>query len=109
MKSIIIVINFLLVHFVLSAQVNTDSIFDAAIRDAHAGNYDEALKKTELVLKKHPDRFDVMVFVANLYAWKGNYSKALNYVLTAAYSYEEFMVDNFRNKFTRKMLFKHKF
>lgn len=58
-------------------QVNTDSIFDSAIQYAHSGEYDKAIEEAEYVLKLYPNRYDVMVFTANVYAWKEDYDTAL--------------------------------
>lgn len=61
-------------------QLNTDSIFDAAIKEAHAGKYEKAIEQTQIVLDELPNRSDVIVFMANIYNWKGEYDKALTYL-----------------------------
>lgn len=64
----------------LFAQVNTDSLFTSAINDSRQENYDEAISKSEKILSLYPDRYDVMVFIANVYSWKGESDKALTYI-----------------------------
>ncbi len=76
MKQLLVVI-FLFLAFPVFAQVNSDSIFDSAIMNARAGDYYKAIEQAEQVLKLHPDRFDVLVFTANVYAWMEDYEKAL--------------------------------
>ncbi|MPL92724.1 hypothetical protein SDC9_38837 [bioreactor metagenome] len=92
MKRFILFIIPVFISLFVMAQVNTDSVFNEAILDSRSGRYDAAIEKAETVLKIHPDRYDVMVFEANLYAWKGNYENALSFV-DKAYSinpgYEE--------------------
>ena len=80
MKHLFLFFAFFLFSIYLKSQVNTDSIFRLAITDAHAGNYTEALQRAEQVLTANPERFDVIVFIANIYAWKEDYSIALNYI-----------------------------
>jgi len=92
MKRSVLFLISIYVTILLTAQVNTDSLFEEAILDSRAGKYDAAIEKAETVLKIHPARYDVMVFEANVYAWKGKYTDALNYI-DKAYSinpgYEE--------------------
>jgi len=64
----------------LTAQVNTDSIFNSAIINAQAGNWDKAINDAETVLKVFPDRYDVILFSANVNAWNGDYKKATFYI-----------------------------
>jgi len=61
----------------LTAQVNTDSIYNSAIANAQAGNWEKASNEAAIVLELLPDRYDVMLFSANVNAWNGNYSKAI--------------------------------
>ncbi|HBG72018.1 MAG: hypothetical protein A2W93_10880 [Bacteroidetes bacterium GWF2_43_63] len=68
------------ITILLTAQVNTDSLFEEAILDSRAGKYDAAIEKAETVLKIHPGRYDVMVFEANVYAWKGSYENAIRFI-----------------------------
>jgi len=92
MKKISLTILLIIITLWLGAQVNTDSLFNEAIADSRAGNYDAAIEKAETVLEIHPARYDVMVFEANVFAWKGNYKHALG-IIDKAYSinpgYEE--------------------
>lgn len=77
MKKIIVNIIFIILAFQLNAQVNTDSIFNSAIINAQAGKYNKAISEAAVVLQLFPDRYDVMVFSANVNAWKGDYNEAL--------------------------------
>jgi len=80
MRSIYIIISFILFFKVSSSQVNTDSLFNSAINDSRMGKYEEALKKAENILQILPNRYDIMVFIANVNAWKGDYEIALQYI-----------------------------
>jgi tetratricopeptide (TPR) repeat protein len=62
----------------LNAQTNTDSLFVSAINDSRNGLYNEAILKSESILNIYPDRYDILIFMANVYAWKGDYENALN-------------------------------
>ena len=64
----------------VAGQVNSDSVFNAAIINARQGDYDQALDEADSVLRMFPDRADIMIFMANVYAWKGDYTSALNQV-----------------------------
>ncbi len=79
MKRYALFIISLFIALQLTAQVNTDSLFNEAINDSRAGRYDAAIEKAERVLNIHPGRYDVMVFEANVYAWKGDYENALGF------------------------------
>lgn len=80
MKRFVLIIIVVLISNFAMAQVNADSVFNQAILDSRAGNYDAAIEKAETVLKMYPDRYDVMVFEANVHSWKGNYEKALGLI-----------------------------
>jgi len=82
MKQLLVAI-LLFLAFPVFAQVDSDSIFDSAIKNARAGDYDKAIEEAEYVLKLHPDRYDVMVFTANVYAWMEDYEKALMQIESA--------------------------
>ncbi len=66
--------------FFVAAQVNTDSLYNSAIQDSRTGNYETALKKADTLLKILPKRHDIMVFKANIHAWKKDFNTALDYV-----------------------------
>ncbi|MRT93183.1 YaiO family outer membrane beta-barrel protein [Ancylomarina sp. 16SWW S1-10-2] len=83
MKKVIVNIIFIISALQLSGQVNTDSIFNSAILNAQSGKYEKALNEASAVLEIFPDRYDVMVFSANVNAWKGDYTKALTYIKKA--------------------------
>lgn len=67
----------------LFSQINSDSIFDVAIKHARNAEYDKAIQNANKVLEIHPDRADVDVFIANVYAWKGKTDSAKIYVKKA--------------------------
>jgi len=67
----------------LVAQMNTDSVFNIAIQQAAKKNYKAAVENANKVLEIHPDRADVNVFIANVYAWKGNTDSAKIYIRKA--------------------------
>jgi YaiO family outer membrane protein len=77
MRAFLLYSMLILFNLSVSGQVNTDSIFDAAINNAQRENYDEAIEQAQQVLKYFPNRDDVRIFVANVYAWQGNYDEAL--------------------------------
>lgn len=64
----------------VSAQINTDSLFNVAVVDARNKMYKDALIKADKVLKIHPNRYDVMIFMANVCAWNGAYPQAISYI-----------------------------
>lgn len=80
MKRLVISMVFILLVLRVAGQINTDSIFNSAIINARQGDYDAALDEANSVLKLYPDRADIMVFIANVYAWKGDYVSALRQV-----------------------------
>jgi len=67
----------------ISGQVNADSIFNSAIKNAQTGMYNQAIKEAQIVLNTHPDRFDVLVFMANIRAWTGEYEAAMEHIKKA--------------------------
>lgn len=83
MNKYIVLFSFVLTNIfgpVLYGQTNNDSLFSAAIGQAHNKNYSEALTNCRLVLSTDPGRTDVITFMANVYAWQGKYSEALETV-----------------------------
>lgn len=80
MKKILLLISIGLLTFPLFGQVNTDSIFNSAIQAARAEQYEQALVEAKTVLAELPNRADVMVFIANVYSWQGQYDEALTYL-----------------------------
>lgn len=77
---IVLVLFLIILSEYLNAQINTDSLFITAINDSKQKKYNEAIIKAEKILIIHPDRDDIMVFIANVYAWKGEYENALNFM-----------------------------
>lgn len=67
----------------LFAQINTDSLFMVAIEQSRTDDYDNAIINAKKVLEIHPDRADVAVFIANVYAWDRNYNLAKFYINSA--------------------------
>jgi len=78
MKKTVIIIIFFTLCLSAFGQVNTDSIFNEAINNAQNKKYAEAIEDAQKVVNLHPERYDVIVFIANVYAWQGNYEKAIN-------------------------------
>lgn len=85
MKKIILYLVFIISTLQLSGQVNTDSIYNSAITNARANKYEKALNGAAKVLKLFPKRYDIMIFSANVNAWKGDYAAAL-VLIEKAYS-----------------------
>jgi tetratricopeptide (TPR) repeat protein len=77
MKKIIATLMLIISALQVNGQVNADSIFNSAILNAQEGKYDKALDDATLVLDLFPERYDVIVFCANVNAWKGDYAAAL--------------------------------
>jgi len=67
----------------LFSQVNSDSIFNVAIKEASNKNYVKALENAEKVLAIHSNRIDVLLFIANVYSWQNNYDTAKIYIKKA--------------------------
>lgn len=85
MKKYIFIILLFIFSKGLIAQVNIDSLFYSAIDHAKEMEYTKALNEAKSILQIDPARADVMVFIANVYAWSGNYENGLNYI-NKAYS-----------------------
>lgn len=86
MRKSIHIISAIIVVFIanqLFAQTNTDSLFMVAIEQSRAEDYNSAIVNAKKVLEIHPDRADVAVFIANVYAWDRNYNLAKFYINTA--------------------------
>ncbi|MBN1989070.1 MAG: YaiO family outer membrane beta-barrel protein [Bacteroidales bacterium] len=64
----------------VAAQLNSDSLFLSAIKDTKANNYSSAIQKAETILESFPNRVDVLIFIANVHAWREEYATALNYI-----------------------------
>ena len=62
---------------------NTDSLFLSAIKHSQMENYEEALKEAEKAIKSDSTRYDILIFMANVYAWQSEYDEALNYISQA--------------------------
>jgi YaiO family outer membrane protein len=60
--------------------VNTDSIFQVAIDLAKEKKYDKSIETAKTVLGHHPDRVDVLVFIANDFAWNSEFDSAKVYI-----------------------------
>ncbi len=64
-------------------KVNTDSIFQIAIDQAREKKYDKSIQTAKKVLGYHPNRVDVLVFIANDYAWNSEFDSAKVYIAEA--------------------------
>jgi len=81
-KKIFVIIIVIINCFTFNAfsQDNVDSLFNAAIEQSQLQNYNEAIENCKKILEADSCRYDVMVFIANVYAWQGEYSEALDYI-----------------------------
>ena len=64
-------------------QTNTDSIFRVAIEQAKNHHYTESINNCKAILKLNPNRTEVIVYIANVYAWDGKYDSAKIYINNA--------------------------
>lgn len=64
----------------ISAQINSDSIFQVAINQAKNNQFSAAIDNAKKALKPNPDRGDILVFIANIYSWKNKNDTALTYI-----------------------------
>jgi YaiO family outer membrane protein len=80
MKKFLITIVFSTISILLISQNNADSLFAEAINHTKNLEYSEALIKAKTVFEQNPDRADVAVFIANVYAWQQDYDSALYYI-----------------------------
>ncbi|MFO8066205.1 MAG: YaiO family outer membrane beta-barrel protein [Bacteroidales bacterium] len=59
---------------------NVDSLFFSAIEHAQNKNYTEAIQKAEKAFESDTTRYDILVFIANVYAWQTQYDEAEKYI-----------------------------
>ncbi|WP_068473507.1 YaiO family outer membrane beta-barrel protein [Saccharicrinis aurantiacus] len=59
-----------------NAQVNIDSLFNVAINHARVSEYTDAIAKAQQTLTLDSSRGDVRLFIANVYAWQGEFDKS---------------------------------
>jgi len=65
----------------ISAQkINTDSLFRVAITQAQQKQYKESIATAKNVLEILPDRDDINIFIANVYAWNKKFDTAKIYI-----------------------------
>lgn len=62
------------------AQVNNDSIFESAIQASRKKQYSLAIKSSNEILKREPQRADILVFIANNFAWNHQLDSAQTYI-----------------------------
>lgn len=62
------------------AQINVDSLFNVAIQHSRVQEYDKSIQKANEVLTIDSSRDDVCLFIANVYAWKGEYETSKGYI-----------------------------
>jgi len=79
MRAIFVIFSLSFVFFAGFAQVNTDSLFQSSLRYAVEKKFDASLSEAKKVVDIHPNRFDVLVHIANLYAWSERYDSASFY------------------------------
>jgi YaiO family outer membrane protein len=77
LKHIGIILGLLTLISNISAQkINTDSLFRIAINQAKSSQYIKAISTAKQVKEILPERDDISIFIANVYAWKGDYDSA---------------------------------
>lgn len=64
----------------VSAQSDSDSLFELAISKAKIQQFDQSLVNAKLALKAAPERGDVHVFIANMFSWQNQNDSALVYL-----------------------------
>jgi len=84
-KKIFVILLLNSLPFSVLSQKNVDSLFNSAINHAYNQNYAKAIDDAKKVLEADSSRYDVMVFIGNVYAWGENYNKALEYIDQARY------------------------
>lgn len=83
MKNRIIIIISIVNSFItfnLFSQVNTDSLFQIALEQSRSKDYKNAIYIAKGVLNIDPERYDVSVFIANVFAWQGNFDSSKIYI-----------------------------
>lgn len=80
MKKIFLTSFLILIAFGVFGQINSDSIFNSAIENARQGDYEKALGEALPLMDVLPDRYDISIFISNVFAWKGDYSSAKNQI-----------------------------
>ncbi len=64
----------------LISQNNSDSLFAEAIIHSQKLEYTEAIVLAKKVFENYPDRADVAVFIANVFAWQKDYNNSILYL-----------------------------
>ena len=67
----------------LFSQVNADSLFREAVERAKEKDYKAAISIAEKIHSTDSERQDVLVFIANVYAWQKDYDNAKKYIKQA--------------------------
>jgi len=81
MRTILLIPIFIIVFTISAfAQVNLDSLFNSAINNSHNNNYKKSIEEASQVLSYDNQRSDVLIFIARVYSWKGNYLNSLEYI-----------------------------
>jgi len=58
------------------SQTNIDSLFNVAVEQSKEKEYEKAIDLSEKLISMDSNRYDIKIFLANLYAWQNNYDKA---------------------------------
>jgi YaiO family outer membrane protein len=66
----------------LSGQQNIDSVFSAAINNAKEKEYNHAIQNAKKAISLDSSRYDIILFLANVYAWNKDYEKAKSHLIT---------------------------
>jgi len=64
----------------LGAQVNTDSLFNEALKSARNNEFEQATEQSKKVLNYLPNRHDVLIYTARLYAFQRQFDSAKVYI-----------------------------
>lgn len=75
-KKFIILCYCIFISVQVMSQVNTDSLFNVAIGHSQNNEFDKAIEITRSIISQDDSRYDIKIFLANLYAWQKNYDKA---------------------------------
>lgn len=68
------------VSCILYAQTNTDSLFQSSLDHSRAGRYRESVAESKKILQLLPGRADVMIHLANVFAWTSEFDSSKIYI-----------------------------
>ena len=65
---------------IAKAQINTDSIYNSAIILSNNQQYNKAINEAKRIINYHPDRGDILVFIAKDYSMENKNDSAFMYI-----------------------------